>query len=158
MCGSSGGKVVEIFADGSCSGNPGPGGFCALLRYGGAEKKITGCDNDTTNNRMELMAVIAALRELKRPCLVRIITDSNYVVKGMTLWIYRWLKNKWTKSDGKPVSNRDLWEELYELSHRHKIEWQWIKGHNGHIENEICDKEAKEAIQRCAKEKSVSLS
>lgn len=104
---------------------------------------------------MELMAVIAALRELKRPCPIKITTDSSYVVKGITLWIHRWLNNKWTNADGKPVLNRDLWETLLELSNRHKIEWQWIRGHNGHIENELCDKEAKEAIKRCTKEKSV---
>ncbi|RJR20087.1 MAG: ribonuclease HI [Desulfobacteraceae bacterium] len=142
-------RLVEMFADGSCLGNPGPGGYCAVLRYGDAEKQISGCEEKTTNNRMELMAVIAGLRHLKRPCRVRITTDSNYVVKGMTSWIHRWIRANWINSGGKPVVNRDLWEELLELSRRHTIEWQWIKGHNGHKENERCDKAAKEAIEKC---------
>ena len=141
--------LVEIFSDGACSGNPGVGGYGAILKYGEKIKEISGCDPDTTNNRMEMMAVINALKQLKRPCRIKIITDSNYVVKGMTQWIHSWVKNNWKNSQKKPVLNRDLWELLLKLSTPHKIEWKWIKGHHGHKENERCDKLAKEAMKRC---------
>ena len=141
-------RLVEIFTDGACSGNPGTGGYGAILKYGGEIKEISGCDPDTTNNRMEMMAVINALEQLKRPCRIKIITDSNYVVKGMTQWIHSWVKNNWKNSQKKPVLNRDLWEQLLRLSTPHRIEWQWVKGHHGHKENERCDKLAKEAIKR----------
>jgi len=141
--------VVEIFTDGACSGNPGPGGYGAILKYGTRIKEISGCDPETTNNRMEMMAVIQALKQLKRPCRMRIVTDSNYLVKGMTQWIFSWVKNNWQTSLKEPVLNRDLWERLLELSKPHEIEWLWIKGHRGHAENERCDKLARKALKRC---------
>jgi ribonuclease HI len=142
-------KIVEIYTDGSCRGNPGPGGYGAILKYGDKMKELSGCDARTTNNRMELMAVIEALKVLKRPCKVRVITDSNYVMKGMTEWLPGWIKRNWLSAQKKPVLNRDLWEHLLKLSTPHQIEWKWIKGHDGHLENERCDRLAKEAVNRC---------
>ena len=139
-------NMVEIFTDGACTGNPGPGGYGAILKYDQEIKEISGCELYTTNNRMEMMAVIEALRQLKRPCRVKVTTDSNYVVKGMTEWIHGWLKRNWLNSQKKPVLNRDLWEELLKLSHTHEIEWEWVKGHHGHPENERCDQLARDAI------------
>jgi len=147
MCGKN--RFLEIFTDGACSGNPGPGGYGAILKYGKVEKEIWGCERETTNNRMEMTAVIEALRLLSRPCKIRIITDSNYVVKGMTQWIHGWVKRNWTNAQKKPVLNRDLWEQLLEMSRPHDIEWRWIKGHDGHRENERCDKMARKAILGC---------
>ena len=144
--------LVEIFADGACSGNPGIGGYGAILRYGKEMKEISGCDLHTTNNRMELMAVIEALRQLRRPCRIRVVTDSNYVVKGMTEWMPGWIRRNWMNSKKKPVLNRDLWEMLLELSESHETEWAWIKGHSGHRENERCDELARNAIIRCMQE------
>ena len=141
--------VVEIFTDGACSGNPGIGGYGALLRYGLREKEISGCELQTTNNRMELRAVIEALRLIKGPRKIRISTDSNYVVKGMTEWLPGWIRRRWTNSMKKPVLNRDLWETLLELSRPHDIEWKWVKGHEGHRENERCDELARKAIKLC---------
>ena len=133
-------KKVEIFTDGACSGNPGPGGWGAVLRFGGREKELCGGDDDTTNNRMELTACIEALSALKEPCEVTLTTDSQYVVNGMTKgWAASWQKNGWIKSDKKPAQNPDLWEKLLELSKRHKLTFVWIKGHAGHPENERCD-------------------
>jgi ribonuclease HI len=145
--------IVELYADGACSGNPGPGGYGAILRYGDKTREISGCDQETTNNRMEMMAVIQGLLNLKRPCRVRVVTDSNYVVRGMTEWAEKWIQRKWVNSKKEPVVNRDLWERLLELSKIHRIEWQWTKGHKGHKENERCDKLAKEAIERCTHRK-----
>ena len=142
------GKIVEIFADGACSGNPGPGGYGTILRYGKREKEILGYCPNTTNNRMELMAVIEGLETLKRPSRVRIFTDSNYVFKGITTWINTWIKRNWLNSQKRPVLNRDLWERLFKVSKRHQIEWRWIKSHEGHPENERCDKLAKQAIRQ----------
>lgn len=142
--------IVEIFTDGACSGNPGPGGYGAILRYGEVTKEISGSHPDTTNNRMELMAVIEALRLLKRPSKVRVFSDSSYVVKGMTTWLPGWVRRNWINSKKQPVLNRDLWEELMKLSLPHEIEWRWIKGHEGHIENERCDELARNAIRQCA--------
>jgi ribonuclease HI len=139
---------IEIFADGACSGNPGVGGYGVILRSGGKEKELSGCDPLTTNNRMELTAVIKALESLKRPCKVKVVTDSNYVVKGITSWISNWVKNNWRNSQKKQVENRDLWEKLLKLSNKHEIEWKWIKGHNGYPENERCDKIARSEIKR----------
>lgn len=147
ICGNN--RTLEIFTDGACSGNPGPGGYGAILKYGEVEKEIWGCERETTNNRMEMTAVIEALRLLSRPCKIRIVTDSNYVVKGMTQWIYGWVKRNWTNAQKKPVLNRDLWEQLLEMSRPHDIEWRWIKGHHGHRENERCDKIARKAILGC---------
>jgi len=139
-------SFVEIFADGACSGNPGVGGFGAILRSGEKCRELSGCEKLTTNNRMEMMGVITALEALKRPCNVRITTDSNYIVKGMTEWIGGWKKNNWKNSQRKDVLNRDLWERLLHAAEDHEIEWEWIKGHNGHDENERCDLLAREAI------------
>ncbi|HSW62223.1 MAG TPA: ribonuclease HI [Dissulfurispiraceae bacterium] len=140
---------VEIFADGACSGNPGIGGFGAILRSGGREKELAGYEVMTTNNRMELMGVITALESLKKTCTVRVTTDSNYVVKGMNSWIHGWLKNGWKNAQKKEVLNRDLWERLLQVSGAHSVEWKWIKGHNGHLENERCDRLAQEQIKLC---------
>ena len=138
---------MEIFTDGACSGNPGPGGYGSVLRYGGQTKEISGYDLYTTNNRMEMMAVIEALRLLKKPCIIRIVTDSNYVVKGMTQWLPVWIKRNWLNKQKKPVLNRDLWETLLDVSKPHEIEWIWVRGHAGHEENERCDELAREAIR-----------
>jgi len=142
--------IVEIFTDGACSGNPGPGGYGAILKYGTRIKEITGCEKNTTNNRMELMSVIEALRQLKKPCRVKVTSDSSYVVKGMKEWIPGWIKRNWVNSKKEPVLNRDLWEQLIALSAPHEIEWIWIKGHNGHWENERCDELARNAIKKCS--------
>ena len=138
--------AVEIFCDGACSGNPGPGGYGAILRCGGREKEISGGAPDTTNNRMEMTAVIEALRQLTRSCRVSITTDSQYVVKGMTEWIEGWQRKGWQNSKKQPVLNRDLWESLLEQSQRHTIDWKWVRGHDGHPENERCDQLAREAL------------
>jgi ribonuclease HI len=137
---------VEIFCDGACSGNPGPGGYGAILRCGGREKEISGWAPDTTNNRMELTAVIEALRQLTRPCQITITTDSQYVVKGMTEWISGWQRNGWRNSKKEQVLNRDLWEALLAASGTHSITWKWVRGHDGHEENERCDSLAREAL------------
>lgn len=137
---------VEIFCDGACSGNPGPGGFGCILRAGGKEKELSGSELVTTNNRMELLAAITALESLKRPCKVVLTSDSQYLVKGMTEWISGWLKRGWKNSKKEDVLNRDLWERLLALSNVHTIEWTWIRGHNGHRENERCDQLARDAI------------
>lgn len=142
---------VEIFADGACSGNPGAGGFGAILRSGDRERELSGCEGHTTNNRMELMGVITALEALKRPCRVRVTTDSNYVVKGMREWINGWLRNNWRNSQKKEVLNRDLWERLLRAAEPHDVTWHWIKGHDGHPENERCDRLAREEIRNCRK-------
>ena len=146
-------RFVEIFTDGACSGNPGPGGYGAVLKYGEHYKEISGCELKTTNNRMELMAVIEALRLIKGPRRIMVVTDSNYVVKGMTQWIEGWVRRNWINSQKKPVLNRDLWELLLDLSKPHNIKWTWIKGHAGHIENERCDKLARDAIKECGKKR-----
>lgn len=142
-------KWVEIFVDGACRGNPGPGGYGIILRYQGKTKEISGCHPRTTNNRMELTAVIKALESLRRPSKVKVFTDSNYVVKGMTEWLPGWIQRGWKNSQNKTVINRDLWEKLASLSKRHAIEWVWIRGHSGHRENERCDKLARQAIKDC---------
>ncbi len=136
---------VEIFTDGACSGNPGAGGWGAILRYGAAEKELCGGAADTTNNRMELTAVIEALRALKKPCRVKLYTDSRYVMDGVTQWLPNWQKNGWRTANKKsPVKNIDLWQLLESELEKHRIQWVWVKGHNGHPENERCDKLARE--------------
>ena len=140
---------VEIYADGACSGNPGPGGFAAILRTGDREKEISGSEAHTTNNRMELMAVISAIEALKRQCRIKATTDSKYIVQGMTEWIHGWLKNGWRNSQKKDVLNRDLWERLLKAVNGHEVEWKWIKGHSGHPENERCDELARLEIEKC---------
>ena len=134
-------KLVEIFTDGACSGNPGPGGWGAILRCDGREKELSGGESHTTNNRMELSGVINALSALKYPCKVRLTTDSKYVVEGITKgWAQGWKKRGWKKSDGKPALNPDLWGQLLDLLAVHDVEFCWIKGHAGHEENERCDR------------------
>ena len=133
-------KQVEIFTDGACSGNPGPGGWGAILRFGAREKELSGGEEDTTNNRMELTAVIRALEALKEPCRVLLTTDSRYVADGLEKgWARSWQKNGWKKADKKPAMNPDLWERLLDLTDRHEVTIHWIKGHTGHPENERCD-------------------
>jgi ribonuclease HI len=132
-------KTVEIFADGGCRGNPGPGGYGVILKYNGHIKELSGGEKDTTNNKMELMGVIVAFEALKFPCKVLVFTDSNYVVKAFNdKWIEKWLKNKWRGSSGL-VKNRELWERLLKAIEGHDITWTWVKGHSGHPENERCD-------------------
>ena len=141
-------KTVEIYTDGACSGNPGPGGWGAVLRYGGREKELSGGEADTTNNRMELTACIAALSALKEPCKVSLTTDSQYVFNGITKgWAASWKKNGWRKADKKTALNSDLWEELLRLSSIHDVTFHWIKGHAGHPENERCDRLAVAAVK-----------
>lgn len=141
-------KHVVIYTDGACRGNPGPGGWGALLRFGDAEKELSGSEKQTTNNRMELMAAIKALQELKTPCKVDLYTDSQYVQKGISEWIHGWKKRGWKKADKKPVMNADLWQELDKLAAAHQIKWHWVKGHSGHTENDRVDKLATDAIDR----------
>ncbi len=142
-------KYVEIFTDGACSGNPGPGGWGAILRYAGREKELSGGEENTTNNKMELTAVIMALSALKEPCKVLLTTDSKYVCDGMTLgWARSWQENGWKKADKKPAQNIELWEELLRLDDIHDITFVWVRGHNGHKENERCDKLAVEYYKR----------
>ncbi|MBI5451286.1 MAG: ribonuclease HI [Gammaproteobacteria bacterium] len=138
---------IDIYTDGACRGNPGPGGWGVVLRSGrGHEKHLYGAEAETTNNRMELLAAIRALEALKRRCQVRITTDSVYVQKGITEWIVSWKQRGWKTSSRQPVKNVDLWQQLDEVSARHKIEWCWVKGHNGHPENELADRLANQAI------------
>ena len=131
--------VVEIFTDGACRGNPGPGGWAALIRMGARERELSGGEPLTTNNRMELLAAIHGLKALKRPCRVRLTTDSNYVRDGITKWIHGWLRNGWRTADRKPVKNADLWQALLDAAESHRIEWHWVKGHSGHAENDRVD-------------------
>ena len=136
---------VEIYTDGACSGNPGAGGWGAILRYGSVEKELSGGESDTTNNRMELTAVIEALKALKKPCNIVLYTDSRYVMDGVNEWMPNWKLNGWRTSNKKtPVKNVDLWQILESLIEKHKIKWVWVKGHNGHSENERVDKLARE--------------
>ncbi len=146
--GSGTAAAVEIFTDGACSGNPGPGGWGALLRYRGHEKELAGGEADTTNNRMELMAVIAGLEALKRPSRVRVVTDSAYVKNGITQWLPRWKANGWRTAGKKAVKNQDLWERLDRACATHRIEWEWVKGHAGHDENERVDGLARSQIRK----------
>jgi len=139
-------ETVEIYTDGACSGNPGPGGWGALLRIDGKEKELSGYAPATTNNRMEMMAVIEALRALKRPVAARVYTDSQYVQKGISEWIHGWKKRGWQTADRKPVKNADLWQALDAATIGHKIEWLWVRGHAGHVENERVDALARAAI------------
>ena len=130
---------VEIFTDGACKGNPGPGGWGALIRMGAREKEVSGGDPLTTNNRMELMAAIKALEALSKPCRVTLTTDSNYVRDGIMKWIHGWQRNGWRTADRKPVKNAELWQELLAVSEPHAVEWRWVKGHSGHAENDRVD-------------------
>jgi ribonuclease HI len=130
---------VEIFTDGACKGNPGPGGWGAILRSGGKERELSGGEAPSTNNRMELMAAIEALKALTKPCRVQLWTDSNYVRDGITKWIHGWRRNGWKTADKKPVKNAELWQALLDATEPHRIEWHWVKGHAGHPENERAD-------------------
>jgi ribonuclease HI len=139
-------QAVEVFTDGACSGNPGPGGWGALLRYKGVERELSGAESDTTNNRMEMMAAIAALEAITRPSQVILTTDSTYVRDGITKWIVGWKRRNWKTAGKKPVKNVDLWQRLEAASAPHAIEWHWVRGHSGHAENERADTLAREAI------------
>ena len=139
-------ESVEIFTDGACSGNPGPGGWGAVLRYGSHEKELSGAESETTNNRMELMAAIVALEALKRPMTVQLTTDSTFVKDGITTWIHGWKKNGWKTANKKPVKNADLWRRLESALAPHDVSWQWVRGHAGHPENERADELARRAI------------
>ena len=140
-------KQVEIFTDGACKGNPGPGGWGVVLRMGAHEKELSGSAPETTNNRMELTAVIRALGALKQACDVQLHTDSRYVIDGITGWVFGWQKNGWKNAAKKPVANADLWQELLTAVRPHKIRWIWVKGHNGHPENERADRLASDAAE-----------
>jgi ribonuclease HI len=139
-------KKVELFTDGACRGNPGPGGWGVLMRYDQHEKKLYGGEKHTTNNRMELMAAIQGLLSLKEKCIVDITTDSQYVRLGITQWLENWKKRNWKTADKKPVKNQDLWEQLDVQTARHNVTWHWVKGHSGHVENEIADQLANKGI------------
>ncbi len=143
--------TVHIYTDGACLGNPGPGGWAALLRWNGQEKALVGAASRTTNNRMELRAAIEGLRALKKPCRVVIHTDSQYLRKGITQWIHNWRRNGWRTASKKPVKNQDLWRELLEVMKPHDVRWEWVKGHAGHEENERVDRLATEAARTKAK-------
>lgn len=139
--------VVEIYTDGACSGNPGPGGWGALLRYGAVEKELSGAEALTTNNRMELMGAISALEALKRPSRIKLHTDSTYVRDGIMRWLKGWKAKGWLTADKKPVKNKELWQRLEAAAQIHQVEWLWVKGHSGHPENDRVDQLAREAIQ-----------
>jgi ribonuclease HI len=141
-------NVVDIYTDGACSGNPGPGGWGAILRWNGSEKELSGGERDTTNNRMELTAAIMALESLTRPVPVRVHTDSQYVKDGITQWIAGWKKNGWKTAARKPVKNEDLWRRLDAAQAQHNVSWHWIRGHDGHPENERADELARGAIPK----------
>ena len=141
-------RSVEIHTDGACLGNPGPGGWGALLRTAGREKELSGGEGMTTNNRMEMMAAIAALEALTQPCVVVLFTDSKYVQQGISEWLPKWLRANWKTSGGQPVKNRDLWERLQIAAARHRVQWRWVKGHAGNADNERVDALARKAAQK----------
>ena len=143
-------KQVEIFTDGACKGNPGPGGWGVLLRMGPHEKELSGGEADTTNNRMELLAAIKGLKALIEPCTVDLYSDSKYVLDGMSKWIHGWQRNGWVNASKKPVRNADLWHDLIEAARPHQINWHWVRGHNGHPENERVDALASAAAEKVA--------
>ncbi|MDG9926826.1 MULTISPECIES: ribonuclease HI [Pseudomonas] len=147
-------EIVEIYTDGACKGNPGPGGWGALLIYKGAEKELWGGEPNTTNNRMELMAAICALIALTRPCRVRLVTDSQYVMKGIQEWMPNWKKRGWKTSTKEPVKNADLWQALDEQVNRHQVEWRWVRGHTGHPGNEKADQLANRGVDEVRAMKS----
>lgn len=140
-------STVDLFTDGACLGNPGPGGWAALLRHGDHERELSGGEADTTNNRMELFAVISGLEALRKPCMVAITTDSQYVMKGVQEWMPRWIAKGWRTAGGDPVKNRDLWERMNAALVGHQTQWNWVRGHNGHAENERVDKLARIAAE-----------
>jgi len=140
-------KKIEIFTDGACKGNPGPGGWGAILRMGKHEKEMSGAEPQTTNNRMEMTAVIRALNALTEPCEATVCTDSRYVIDGMTKWVHGWQKKGWVNASKQPVRNADLWHDLIEACTRHQVSWQWVRGHDGHAENERADRLASDAAR-----------
>ena len=144
-------KIIEIFTDGACRGNPGPGGWGALLRYNDSEKELSGAVSQTTNNRMELTAAIKALEALNEPCRVCLTTDSNYVKTGIEQWIKDWKRRGWRTANKRSVKNQDLWQRLDQVAERHEIEWRWVRGHSGHAENERVDALANEAMDKMIK-------
>jgi ribonuclease HI len=144
-------KIVVISTDGACIGNPGPGGWGALLRYGGTERELAGGDLETTNNRMELMAAIMALEALSSPCMVTLHTDSQYVQKGIGEWLPNWVRRGWKTAGGQPVKNQDLWVRLHDASRRHSVDWRWVRGHDGNVDNERVDRLAREAAENVRK-------
>ena len=148
-------KEVHIYTDGACRGNPGIGGWGAILYYNEHEKTLSGAEANTTNNRMELMAAIMALAALKTPCDIVVTTDSQYVLKGITTWMIGWKKNGWRTSDKQPVKNADLWQRLSEETERHHVKWEWVKGHSGHPQNEKADQLANQAIDELLKQQRV---
>ncbi len=147
-------KIVDLYSDGACKGNPGVGGWGVLLRFGEVEKDLCGGARATTNNRMELQAVIEGLKALSRPCQVRVHTDSKYVQQGISEWLPNWIRRGWKTAGGTPVKNQDLWRELSQEANRHSVEWLWVKGHSGHPENERADALANEGVQKALKEQS----
>ena len=146
-------QEVEIFTDGACKGNPGPGGWGVVLRYKGQTKTLKGAEADTTNNRMELTAALEGLKSLKRPCKVSLTTDSEYVRKGITEWIHGWKQKGWRTASKQPVKNADLWQALDDAARQHDVQWHWVKGHSGHPENELCDQLANEAIEEMTRQR-----
>lgn len=149
--------LVTIYTDGACKGNPGPGGWGALLTYGKHQREIYGGEPDTTNNRMELLAAIKALEALKRPCQVELFTDSQYLRQGINSWLANWLKNNWKTANKKPVKNQDLWQQLHQLNQKHHIQWQWVKGHAGDPGNEKADELANKGIEKFKEQECVNL-
>ncbi|MBT0669468.1 ribonuclease HI [Novosphingobium profundi] len=143
-------KQIEIFTDGACKGNPGPGGWGVLLRMGEHEKEMAGSEAQTTNNRMEMTAVIKALEALNQPCEITLYTDSKYVIDGITKWVFGWQKKGWVNASRQPVANADLWREMLAAAKPHKVTWQWVRGHNGHAENERVDQLASDAAKAIA--------
>ncbi len=139
-------KPIEVYTDGACRGNPGPGGWGALLRYGDTEKELYGYEAESTNNKMELMAAIRGLEALTRPCDVVLTTDSQYVRQGITKWIHGWKKKNWKTAQKKPVKNKELWQRLDAAAQKHEVQWNWVKGHSGHVENDRVDELANKAI------------
>ncbi len=150
--GDAGGETVEIFTDGACTGNPGPGGWGAILRWQGRERELSGAEAETTNNRMELTAAIEALTALKRPMAVSLTTDSQYVRQGITQWLAGWKARGWKTADKKPVKNQDLWQRLEAAAAPHRVDWHWVRGHAGHPENERADALARAAIARLSRD------
>ncbi|RAU39950.1 ribonuclease HI [Pseudomonas sp. RIT411] len=148
--------IVEVFTDGACKGNPGPGGWGALLKFKGAERELWGGEANTTNNRMELMAAIQALAALKRPCQIRLTTDSEYVMKGITQWLVNWKKRGWQTAARQPVKNAELWQALDEQVQRHQVEWCWVRGHTGHPENERADQLANRGVDEVRQAKQAA--
>ena len=143
-------KEVVIYTDGACRGNPGPGGWGAVLRYNGSERQLHGGELATTNNRMELMAAIQALETLREPCAIDLYTDSNYVRQGLTEWLPQWHKRNWKTADKKPVKNQDLWQRLDEAAARHRVQWRWVRGHSGEEGNELADRLANKGVDEVA--------